>query len=80
MVREIDYDLEYTYSKLILGGMTLIEAKQTDYVDSLDAASLWRKVSKDPTSYTPSNEIGGAVWATWDIYKVPNETQACGIP
>ena len=76
MVREIDYDLEYTYSQLILCGMTLKEAKQTDYVDSPDAARLWRKVSKDPTSYSPPNEIGGAVWATWDIYEVFSEGQA----
>ena len=75
MVREIDYDLEFTYSQLILGGMTLKEAKQTDYVDSPDAARLWQKISKDPTSYTPSIEIAGAVWATWDIYKVPTENQ-----
>jgi hypothetical protein len=75
MVREIDYDLEYTYSQLILGGMTLKEAKQTNYVDSPDAARLWRKVSKDPNSYSPSNETAGAVWDTWDIYEVLDEGQ-----
>lgn len=75
-MREIDYDLEYTFAQLILGGMTLKEAKQMHFVDSPDAARLWRMVSKDPTSYTPPNEIGGAVWATWDIYEVFSEGQA----
>ena len=70
MVREIDYSLEYTYSQLIIGGMSLKEAKETDYVDSPEAAKLWRRVSKVPESYTPPNEICGAVWATWDIYEV----------
>jgi len=55
--------------------MTLKEAKQTNYVDSPEAARLWRKVSKDPNSYSPSNETAGAVWATWDIYEVLDEGQ-----
>ena len=70
MVREIDYSLEYTYSQLILGGMSIKEATETDYVDSPEAVKIWQKVSKDPGSYTPPNEISGAVWATWDIYEV----------
>ena len=74
-MREIDYSLEYTYSQLILGGMSIKGATETDYVDSPVAVKIWQRVSKDPGSYTPPNEISGAVWATWDIYEVLNEEQ-----
>jgi hypothetical protein len=67
MIRENDYSLEYTYAQLILGGMSIKEAKETDYVDSPEAAKLWRRVGKNPRSYTPPNEICGAVWATWEV-------------
>lgn len=69
-MREITYELEYTYAQLILGGTSLAEAKTLGYVDSPEAELAWIDVSKDPSSYTSMNETAGAVWATWDIDEV----------
>jgi 5-methylcytosine-specific restriction endonuclease McrA len=69
-MREITYELKYTYAQLILGGTSLAEAKETGYVDSQQAEMAWLEVAKNPQGYTPMNETAGAVWATWDIYEV----------
>lgn len=75
ITREIDYFLEFTYARLILGGMSIKNAKEKDYVDCHEAAKLWRRVSKNPRSYTPPNEICGAVWAAWNRNEILDEWQ-----
>ena len=76
-MREITYELEYTYSQLILGGFSLAGAKALGYVDSPQAEMAWLDVAEDPKSYSPMNETGGAVDPYWDIYEIlPEDDEA----
>ena len=75
IVREIDYRLEFTYSQLIPGGMTLKETKETDFIDRPEAERFWRRVDRNTESYKPANEIIGVVRATQDFFEVLSEQE-----
>ena len=61
----IDSEKQYTFSRLILGGVTLEEAKSDGIVSTSEEETGWIEVAKDPAKYGYSNETAGAWVPSW---------------
>jgi hypothetical protein len=61
----IDSEKQYTFSRLILGGVTLEEAKSDGIVSTSEEETGWIDVAKDPAKYGYSNETAGAWVPSW---------------
>lgn len=74
----IDSEKQYTFARLILGGVTLQEAKAEGVVKTPEEEAGWIEVAKKPTKYGYTNETAGACvpsfWDEWKAEYLPNES------
>jgi len=61
----IDSEKQYAFSRMILGGVTLEEAKSNGIVLTSEEETGWIEVAKDPTKYGYSNETAGVWIPSW---------------
>ena len=52
----IDSEKQYTFARLILGGVTLQEAKAEGVVKTPEEEVGWIQVAEEPTKYDYTNE------------------------
>ena len=74
----IDSEKQYAFARLILGGVTLQEAKAEGVIKTPEEEAGWIEVAKEPTKYGYVNETAGAwvpsFFEEWKAEFLPNET------
>ena len=74
----IDPKKQYVFARLILGGVTLQEAKAECVVKTPEEEVGWIEVAEEPTKYDYTNETAGACvpsfFEEWKAKYLPNES------